>query len=65
MKIIYEEKRDCEFCNKAGQITIFDLTVRFADRELLIKSHIYQPKPAKKVCPLCEGKGYLHILLVK
>jgi len=55
MKVLKYKKINCELCDCGGRIiTASNATVPFKDRRYEYKS-----------CPLCDGKGYLSILIME
>ena len=58
MAEIYEEKIDCEFCNKVGWIKIYNFNhVSLQNRLIWNKENRIVNLEQKVVCPLCGGRG--------
>ena len=66
MAEIYEERIECELCNKTGWIQIFNFNhVSIQNRLQWNKESRIVNLKQDRICPLCEGKSYLYIIKQK
>jgi hypothetical protein len=66
MAQIYEDKKDCDFCDNSGWIDVYNFHyVSLQNRLAWNKETRIVALKQKKICPLCSGKSYLHIIKQK
>ncbi len=66
MADIYEEKIECDFCNKNGFIEVINFHyVSIKNRVIWNKETRINNLKQERLCPLCDGRGYLHIIKKK